>query len=561
MSSTETTTDGTAAAPLAAQWRQVELTLRGPATPRPYVDVDGWVEFTHSSGERLRRPMFFDGGTTWRVRFSSTRGDGTWQWASQADNPEHRFTPAAGTLISRPAPPGPAHPALTHGLPRAAEGHRTFCYADGSPLFLVVDTAWALPWRATVDDVAVYAADRRSKGFNAVLLMSVQPDLNTRGPEGRNIDEGFEVGFRDLPRGRLTDINIDYFRYFDRIVEVLIGHGLTPILQPVFQGFGWKGKPVAGSVVPPTEYARYCRYLVARFGARPAIYLPGADGVGSEPQTEAGGQEIHAWDDYAQPTGIHYQPHTRANKHQDADWLDFQSCQTGHMGDHVPDRVATIWAQQPAKAVINAEPTYEHTGRRGVGEGWWQGHEAWSNVCAGATMGVGYGAASLWQWRLHRQEPGHEPYFLAADAGWREALGFEGGHYVGLVGKILDGLPLARAEPCWDVSTNTRGLLDPTVVYVGYAEHGGPWTFLDGEGRVPSRYWMVDPRSGAVLKSGATPPNGVAIENPSYHPSVLICCETPPPIATSPATGRDRVPRWGNRHRINIRDLGEESGR
>ena len=115
--------------------------------------------------------------------------------------------------------------------------------------------------------------------------------------------------------------------------------------------------------------------------------------------------------------------------------------------------MATIWAQQPPKAVINVEPSYEHSGRRGVGEGWWQGHEAWSNVCAGATMGVGYGAASLWQWRLHPDEPGHAAYFLAADAGWREALGFEGSRYVGLVGKILDGLPLADAEPCWDVST------------------------------------------------------------------------------------------------------------
>lgn len=183
--------------------------------------------------------------------------------------------------------------------------------------------------------------------------------------------------------------------------------------------------------------------------------------------------------------------------------------------------------------MINAEPTYEHSGRRGVGEGWWQGHEAWSNLCAGAIMGVGYGAASLWQWRLHPDEPGHHPYFLAADAGWRDALNFEGSRYVGLVGKILDGLPLANAEPCWDVSTNTRGLLDPNVLYIGYSEHGGPWSFLDGAGRIPSKYWMIDPRTGAVLASGNTPPDRVPIENHRYdEPSLLICCETTPRIAT-----------------------------
>jgi hypothetical protein len=56
-------------------------------------------------------------------------------------------------------------------------------------------------------------------------------------------------------------------------------------------------------VVPPAEYARYCRYLVARYGARPAIYLVGADGSGDEPQVSAGGKEIEHWDDYRQPTG------------------------------------------------------------------------------------------------------------------------------------------------------------------------------------------------------------------------------------------------------------------
>jgi hypothetical protein len=308
----------------------------------------------------------------------------------------------------------------------------------------------------------------------------------------------------------------------------LINHGITPVLQPVFHGYGWKGLDVAGPVLPPADYARYSRYLVARYGARPAIYLPCGDGAGTEPQVEAGGLEIQAWDGYRQPTGIHYRPHHRNGEHQDADWLDFQSCQTGHMGDHVPDRLATMWAQRPPKAIMNGEPSYEHNGRRGVAEGWWQGHEAWCNVCAGALMGVAYGAASLWQWRLHPDEPGHGAYFLAEGAGWREALDFEGSRYVGMVGKILDDLPISEASPCWDVSSNTRGLLDPDVFYLGYAEHGGSWVFFDADGRVPSKYWLIDPRTGQVLKAGDRPPNYVPIEFDRYEPSILICAETTP---------------------------------
>ena len=536
----------------APQWVPVELEFTGPTAAGgadPYTQLSGSVLFTHSSGDQLVRPLFYDGhvasddldsGTRWLVRFASPHASGSWSWQLQLDPTDgvgdHRaaeppWSPQTGTLIARPAQGGP-HPALSHGLLRLADSSRSLCYSDGSPLFLVIDTAWAMPWRATVEDVAAYASDRSAKGFNAVLLMTVQPDMRATGPTGRNVDEGFEVGFFDLPDGHLDQINIDYFRYLDRIVAILLDHGITPVLQPVFHGFGWKGLDVAGTVVPPHEYARYARYLVGRYGASPAIYLPGGDGSGEEPQVEAAGREIQEWDAYGQPTGIHYRPHHRNDVHQAADWLDFQSCQTGHMGDHVPDRVATMWAQQPPRAVMNGEPSYEHSGRRGVAEGWWQGHEAWSNVCAGALMGVAYGAASLWQWRLHPDEPGHEPYFLAAGAGWRQALEFEGSRYVGLVGKILAGLPLAGASPCWDVSTNSRGLLDPGVLYLGYSEHGGPWSFLDGEGRVPSRYWLIDPRTGRVTESGDTPPDRVAIVTDSWEPSILICAETEPAIVT-----------------------------
>ncbi|MCO6450788.1 MAG: hypothetical protein J5I90_08365 [Caldilineales bacterium] len=50
-----------------------------------------------------------------------------------------------------------------------------------------------------------------------------------------------------------------------------------------FFGFGWKGLSVAGKVVPPGEYACYCRYLV------------GGDGSGYETQMPAGGKEIERW--------------------------------------------------------------------------------------------------------------------------------------------------------------------------------------------------------------------------------------------------------------------------
>jgi hypothetical protein len=57
--------------------------------------------------------------------------------------------------------------------------------------------------------------DRQAKGFNAVLLMSVQPDMGARGPRDRSADEGFDVGFEDLPDGHINQLNPAYFQYLD----------------------------------------------------------------------------------------------------------------------------------------------------------------------------------------------------------------------------------------------------------------------------------------------------------------------------------------------------------
>ena len=365
---------------------------------------------------------------------------------------------------------------------------------------LVADTAWALPWRATEEQCRTYAADRHRKGFNAALLMSVQPDMLARGPRERTADEGFDVAFEDLPEGRLTRLNPPYFQYLDRLSALLLEHQIVPVLQPVFQGYGWKGLSVAGTVVPPPQYARYCRYLVARYGARPAVYLVGADGSGYEPQVAAGGEEVEEWDAYRQPTGIHYRPHADNRAHQDAAWLDFQWCQTGHVGEHLPERVADMWRNPPVKAVANGEPTYEQMGKPGRASGWWQGHEAWSNLCAGGTMGVVYGAGSLWQWRLHPQEPGHQDWCIAAGSGWREALDFPGSAHVGRLSQILDGLPLTDGAPNWQATLGRRGLLVPGRLCIAYQEEGGP-LMLFGDG-VPQPYRIVDPSTGAIVAEG-----------------------------------------------------------
>ena len=519
---------------LAYPWREVEITLTAARDyANAYTDVEVWADFRHENGDTLRRPAFWDGGRTWRVRFASPVAEGRWMWRSSCSVEDAGLARRSGE-VNCTAGPDTDNRFYRHGFWRMSPGGRNLVHADGRPAVLAADTPWALPWRATEEQCRVYAADRQAKGFNAALLMSVQPDMHARGPRDRSADEGFDVGFEDLQDGHLNELNPAYFQTMDRLLAILVEHEIVPVLQPVFMGFGWKGLSVAGPLVPPAEYARYCRYLVARYGARPAIYLVGGDGSGYEPQVPAGGEEVERWDAYAQPAGIHYRPHADNRAYQDADWLDFQWCQTGHSGEHMPERVTDMWRNTAIKAVANGEPTYEHGGQRGKGEGWWQGHEAWCNLCAGGTMGVVYGAGSMWQWRLHADEPGHAPFFLGVGAGWREALDFEGSRYVGLVARILDGLPITDMQPDWEVTLGRRGLLVPGKLFIAYTSEGGPLK-LFGED-IPPHYRVVDPRTGEVLGEGTLDPEwhpeglpntsvGMWVPDEGGGPRVYICCD------------------------------------
>lgn len=47
----------------APQWGEVEIAFAGPNAANPYTDVDAWAIFTHTSGQQLRRPVFWDGET------------------------------------------------------------------------------------------------------------------------------------------------------------------------------------------------------------------------------------------------------------------------------------------------------------------------------------------------------------------------------------------------------------------------------------------------------------------------------------------------------------------
>ena len=516
------------------QWTTHEIRLESAtAYGNPYTDVDVWVQFENDAGDRLVRPAFWDGGHTWKVRFAPPDSGRTWTWRSEASTSDAGLAGRTGTLRSV-AYEGD-NPLLRHGLLRMSPGKRSVVHADGTPFLVVADTAWSIPYRATPEQVTAYARDRRAKGFNTTFLITVQGDKFAKGPDARNTPLGFDRAFTDIPDGHMNVLQPEYFQALDGLVQILVDHELAPLYAPVAHGYGWKGETAVGPGLPPGEYARYCRYLVARYGSMPAFWLVSLDGNGLAPSIEPGGEAIERWDAYRQPTGLHYSPYDdyladwakpdsdccfHGNKsHQSEPWLDFQWAQTGHEGKGQYHKVQRMYDVRPVRAVMNGESTYEAMGQGAYGLGWWQGDDAWRQLMHGGTMGVAYGAVSVWQWKVSRDEPGW-PDWTDAPLSWHDALGLEGSTYVGAIARAFRGFDSTDIERRWDLAEGRKPLLaKPGALYVAYLPDGGSITIPTAPAGLPL-HWF-DPKAGEFRGEGVVTAGGRFVA-PDRNPWVLF---------------------------------------
>jgi len=525
--------------PVVPQWNTHEIVMiTEQRYENPYTDVDVWAVFKNQQGDSLLRPAFWDGRGVWKVRFAPPDSDGVWTWQSFASDEDNAdLHGRSGKLFSSPYEG--ENQLLQHGLLTMSDGKRNVIHHDGHPFLLVGDTPWAMPFRATIEQAEVYAQDRQRKGFNAALLMSVQPDQEAEGPNERDTPQGFVRGFNDLAEGHINELVPSYFQYFDSLTAVLIDHEIVPVYQPIFHGFGWKGKSVLGNTIVPEEYVRYCQYLLARYGSRPAFWLLAGDNGGDDPGVEESGIMMEQWDAYRQPAGLHYNPcddyvaewaennplkHCmHYNKvHQAADWLDFQWAQTGHDGEHQYHKVARMYENKPTKATANGEPTYEGMNDGKNGLGWWQGEEAWMQLMSGGTMGVVYGAAGLWQWKVTPDEKGWTAW-ASQPKSWRQALEMEGAEYVGRVHKAFEGMPFADMQKRPDLTDGDQPLLaKPGEFYISYLNQGGAIRIEGVPAGMPYRWY--NPKTGEFAKEGSTD-EAATFEAPDKTPWVLVIGE------------------------------------
>jgi hypothetical protein len=215
----------------------------------PYADVFLDAQLTSPSGRQVTMPGFYDGDSTWRIRFNP---DEVGQWRMKT--------------VTRLADPGlnqettfTVSPNESRGFVKTTPGKNWgFAYENGEPIFVFGDTFYNAFGMAYNDiDVVPFLERRAAQGFNMVRIRF--PVSYFHPPRGYNLWQTKRLfpwgGSEQMPR--FDQINLDYFRVADRIIE----------------GWGFEFPFNSRNIFTAEWEELWLRYLIARYDAYPSTWF------------------------------------------------------------------------------------------------------------------------------------------------------------------------------------------------------------------------------------------------------------------------------------------------
>ena len=267
-------------------WPYLEWSLDNADHSGNPFDVRASATFTHTeSGEQRKTGMFYDGGTTWRFRFTGTR-TGEWTFTTSSDDPQ--LNGRTGTVTIEPNPDPDVYGFMTHVGNKWAR----FKGNDGAvetfvPHYRMTQLGIKHPaeWdRAHLDDQLRMAVDH--EGFNGIFVWvaGMFVDADARSYEGAETKDPDIVTFRALERllkaAHQRDARVHFWYRGDR--------GQDPVSL-----FGEKGARTEGE-------QRLLRYLGARLGPIPGWVM--GYGYDLVPQMFSSGTRMEDVADYYHTT-------------------------------------------------------------------------------------------------------------------------------------------------------------------------------------------------------------------------------------------------------------------
>jgi hypothetical protein len=390
--------------------------------------------------------------------------------------PESKPTPAPApkpTPAPQP-PPVPVTPPSGHtgGSIRVSSNGHYLVRADGSPFFMLADTAWRMPTELTLGDVDFYLKDRAEKGFNVIQICLVDEYYKHRNRAG-------QAAFIDNNSSKPNDA---YFLHVDAIVSKARSYGMQVAIMPTW------GRNVASArdrIFSTASAYSFGKYLGSRFADDANVmWLTGGDWAVTDSTTAQiwremarglsdgdGGRHLITFHPRGGQSGGQY--------FQGESWMDYNTIQSGYSRDSsVWDFVARERARGPAKPVFDGEPNYENV-PVGIIQKKLDGpkfdaydvrKKAWWSVFAGAA-GAAYGANEVFQF----WSPG-KYRVMGAHVPWQQALEFAGASQLRHLRVLMESRPYLDRVP--DQSLVTSSTYGGTDHIQATRDSGGKYAFV-----------------------------------------------------------------------------------
>lgn len=427
---------GAGSVALGERWEQA-FTASGAAGE----DTRLTVTLTGPGGASRTVDGFWDGGSTWRVRFLPDQV-GAWSFRTSASPAVTGLHGVEGRFAVSPAVAGDRF--SRHGQVGVAANGRHLAHADGTPFFWLGDTAWNGALLSTAEDWVGYLAERAADGFSVIQFVTTQWRTAYANAEGQPAYTGYDS----------IRINPEFFRRMDARVDAVNRAGM--LAAPVLLWTLGDSTYTPGRL-PEDQAIKLARYLVARYQGNHVVWvLAGDDNFERTGERwKRIGRAVFDRPGHA-PVTLHPQgTQWHFDSFADEPWLSLLIYQSGHGDDAATHRwihsgpVAAAWQQSPARPIINSEPNYEghvayhsrqpHTAynvRRAV---------YWSLLNA-PTAGVTYGGHGIWSWETAPREPqNHRGSGIAPP--WHEAMKFEGSQQMKHVARLMRSLEWWRLRP------------------------------------------------------------------------------------------------------------------
>ncbi len=298
-----------------------------------------------------------------------------------------------------------------NGKLAVSQNGRYLQHENGTPFFWQADTCWLLVQKLDREQMKIYFADRKEKGFNVVQTVIVQmlDDQTVYGDSA--LEEGNIDKLNVTPGSDFSDADqYDYWDHVDYAIQIAADSGVYLAVAPTWS------HTVRRAPVTAEQARRYVTRVAERFKDKPNIvWLNGGSGIGgvNADVWQVIGSTIKSIDNNHLMTFHPFGRTQTSTWFNDATWLDFNAFVSGHrrydqdvegkaFGEDNWRYVLEDLARTPLKPTLDIEPSYENTpqGLHNPDEPYWTANDArryayWS-VFAGA-CGHTYGENSVRQ--------------------------------------------------------------------------------------------------------------------------------------------------------------------